>query len=62
MYISELKQAKKDPNRVHLYVDEKYFGTIHIDMMLSHKIVSRMEIPEEIVREAIAESNQKKTF
>lgn len=62
MHITEIKKAKKDPNRVHLYIDERYIGTIYIDFLVKYKIKTDGAIDKELLDEVITESNNLKLF
>ncbi|MEI7604520.1 MAG: regulatory protein RecX [bacterium] len=62
MNITGIKQAKKDTNRVHLYENEKYIGTVYIDMLLKYHITERENVDDDDINKALTESNNLKLF
>lgn len=62
MKITQLKQGKKDRNRVHLHSEDKYLGTVYIDYVIANHIGENVEISKNDLNKIIKKSNRKKLF
>ena len=62
MIITDFKVAKKDRNRIHIYIDDIYKGTIYIDYVVEYGLKLGSEITQNKLDEIVNISNNKKLF
>ena len=62
MRITELRQGVKNPDRVNVFVDEKYAFSLDISQVIDFKIKIGMEISEERLAELKAASDFGKLY
>ena len=62
MIVTDLKQAKKYKDDIHIYIDDEYNSTVFIDYILKFGIKIGFEISESILEEIKFLSAQRKLF
>jgi regulatory protein len=62
MKITAIKQAVKDKNRAHIYVDDEYLFTLYIDFIIENGLKIGLEISEDDVEKLKSEDAVKKLY
>lgn len=55
MIVSKLEYQKRDPKRVNLYIDDRFYCGISIDTLAKHSLYDGLEIEEDVLNNILVE-------